>query len=386
MSADTQLRTADTALTAAPRRSTRTLTWDTIIIAITVAFLVAASLGVEHFGTERNFLFLVLDLGPILLLALPMTLIIITGDIDLSVASMVGLTSSAIGVMWEAGLPLETILVLAVVLGAVLGAVNGLFVAVLGLPALAVTIGTLALYRGLSYVLLGDRAVADFPRDFSGWTIGATGWLPNVLPYFVGLAVVFAVVLHATPAGRAIYAIGANVTAAAYAGIHVMRTRFLLFVTSGAVAGLVGAFWTMRYSSARGDNAFGLELTVVAAVLLGGVSIFGGKGSLPGVLAGAVLLMSLQNALRLESISTEALTVVTGSLLIASVLLPNIVARTRQALRRRRPPPEDHPAGPAPGGPATPAIDPDPDPDPDRNAPDHSDPLLHDPTAADAAR
>ncbi|HLU29103.1 MAG TPA: ABC transporter permease, partial [Glycomyces sp.] len=200
-----------------------------------------------------------------------------------------------------------------------------------------VTIGTLALYRGLSYVLLGDSAVATFPRSFTGWTIGSVGWMPNVLPGLLLLAVVFAVVLHATPLGRAIYAIGANVTAAAYAGIPVLRTRFLLFVTSGAVAGLVGAFWTMRFSSARGDNAFGLELTVVAAVLLGGVSIFGGKGSLPGVLAGVVLLMSLQNALRLERISTEALTVVTGSLLIISVLLPNVVARVRQATRRRRP-------------------------------------------------
>ncbi len=341
MSVDTSPRTADTAPTAPVRRSRRALGWDAAIIAVTIVLLVVASLGVEHFGTSRNFGFLVLDLAPILLLALPMTLIIITGDIDLSVASMVGLTSSAIGVMWEAGLPLETILVLAVVLGAVLGAVNGALVAGLGLPALAVTIGTLALYRGLSYVLLGDSAVASFPRSFTGWTIGSIGWVPNVLPALLVLAAVFAVVLHATPAGRAIYAIGANATAAAYAGIRVRRTRFLLFVTSGAVAGLVGAFWTMRYASARADNAFGLELTVVAAVLLGGVSIFGGKGSLPGVLAGVVLLMSLQNALRLERISTEALTVVTGSLLIVSVLLPNILARSRQALRRRRPDPTD---------------------------------------------
>jgi len=341
MSAETQLRTADTTPTAPVVRTRRTFGWDAAIIGVTIAFLIAASLGVEHFGTARNFGFLVLDLAPILLLALPMTLIIVTGDIDLSVASMVGLTSSAIGVMWDAGLPLETILVLAVVLGAILGAVNGFFVAVLGLPALAVTIGTLALYRGLSYVLLGDSAVATFPRSFTGWTIGSIGWVPNILPGLLLLVAVFAVVLHATPIGRAIYAIGANVTAAAYAGIRVMRTRFLLFVTSGAVAGLVGAFWTMRFSSARADNAFGLELTVVAAVLLGGVSIFGGKGSLPGVFAGVVLLMSLQNALRLERISTEALTVVTGSLLIISVLLPNVLARIKTVLRRCRPPDPD---------------------------------------------
>ncbi|MFC4556288.1 ABC transporter permease [Georgenia faecalis] len=355
MSADTSTRVADTAPLAPARPRTRrgALTWDTAIIAVTLAFLVAASLGVEHFGTARNFGFLVLDLAPIFLLALPMTLIVITGDIDLSVASMVGLTSSAIGVMWEAGMPLETILVLAVVLGAVLGAVNGFFVAVLGLPALAVTIGTLALYRGLAYVLLGEGAVATFPRSFTGWTVGATGWMPNVLPGLLLLAVVFAVVLHATPVGRSIYAIGANVTTAAYSGINVGRTRFLLFVASGAMAGLVGAFWTLRYSSARGDNAFGIELTVVAAVLLGGVSIFGGKGSLPGVLAGVVLLMSLQNALRLGSVSTEALTVVTGLLLIVSVLLPNVLVRIRRMRSPRRP--ADPVPDPAPHQPAAPA-------------------------------
>jgi rhamnose transport system permease protein len=330
MSADTTTRVADTTL-GSPRAARRgSVGWGTAIIVVTLVFLVAASVGVEHFGTARNFGFLVLDLAPILLLALPMTLIVVTGDIDLSVASMVGLTSAAIGVMWEAGLPLETILVLSVVIGAVLGALNGFFIAVLGLPALAVTIGTLALYRGLAYVLLGEGAVATFPRSFTSWTIGSVGWMPNVLPILLVLAAVFGVVLHATPAGRAIFAIGANVTAAAYAGINVMRTRFLLFVTSGAVAGLVGAFWTLRYSSARGDNAYGLELTVVAAVLLGGVSIFGGKGSLPGVLAGVVLLMSLQNALRLGSVSTETLTVVTGLLLIVSVLLPNVLARVRR--------------------------------------------------------
>lgn len=315
------------------------LGWDSAIIAVTVVFLVVASLGVEHFGTARNFGFLVLDLAPILLLALPSTLIIVTGHIDLSVASMVGLTSAAMGVMWNSGLPLETIIPLVVVVGAVLGAVNGFFVTVLGLPALAVTIGTLALYRGLAFVLLGDTAVADFPRSFTGWVIGTVGdgAVPNVLLPLLLLTVIFGVVLHATPVGRSVFAIGANETAARYAGIRVGWTRFWLYVTSGAVAGLAGVYWTLRYSSARGDNAVGLELTVVAAVLLGGVSIFGGRGTLPGVLAGVVLLGSVQNALRLERVSTEALTVVTGLLLIVSVLIPNVTAAVRlRAARRRR--------------------------------------------------
>ncbi|TDD65075.1 ABC transporter permease [Jiangella aurantiaca] len=319
-------------------RSSRMVGWDGAVVVVTALFIVIAALTVEHFGTSRNAGFLILDLAPVLLLALPMTLIIVTGEIDLSVASTVGLTSSAMGVMWNNGLPLETIMPLCVVIGAVLGAVNGIFVTALGLPSLAVTIGTLALYRGLAFVLLGDTAVADFPRDFTGWTIGDLGAssIPNVLIPMLVIAGLFAAVLHATPTGRAIVATGANATAASFAGIPVGRVKFWLYVTSGAVAGLVGVFWTLRYSSARADNAAGLELTVVAAVLLGGVSIFGGKGTLPGVLAGVVLLTSLQNALRLADVSTEALTVVTGSLLIVSVLAPNVVTAVRTTLSRRR--------------------------------------------------
>jgi rhamnose transport system permease protein len=160
--------------------------------------------------------------------------------------------------------------------------------------------------------------------------------VPNIVIPLLVLLVLFAVVLHLTPTGRAIFAAGASPTAASFAGINVPRLKFWLFVVSGAVAGLVGAYWTLRFSSARGDNATGLELTVVASVLLGGVSIFGGKGTLPGVVAGVVLLMSLQNALRLASVSTETLVVVTGALLIISVLAPNAATAIRSVVTRRR--------------------------------------------------
>ncbi|SDE33235.1 ABC transporter permease [Glycomyces harbinensis] len=332
MSTEAPARRRDSALLRAAT------TWDAAIIGVTLVFLVVAAQTVEHFGTARNAGYIILDLAPILLLALAMTLIVTTGEIDLSVASTVGLTSAAMGVMWNAGMTLEAIMPLAVLLGAVLGAVNGLFITGFGLPSLAVTIGTLALYRGLAYVLLGDTAVADWPRLFTGWTLGniGEGAVPNVLAPMAVLAIVFGLVLHATPIGRSVYAAGANPIAAAYTGIAVGRLKFWLYVTSGAMAGLVGVLWTLRYSSARADNAYGLELTVIAVVLLGGVSIFGGKGALPGVLAAVVLLVSLQNALRLAHVSTEALTVVTGSLLIAAVLAPNAASAVRGALHRRR--------------------------------------------------
>ena len=316
----------------------RFASWDTAIITLTVAVLIIASFAVDNFGTSRNFTFLILDLLPIILIALPMTMIIVTGEIDLSVASTLGLTSSLMGWFWNNGLSIQMIIPLCIVIGAVLGAFNGFLITGLGLPSLAVTIGTLALYRGLAFVVLGDGAVADFPFGYTGWVTGTIGGgsVPNVLIPILILAVIFGIVQHATPIGRSLYAIGANAQAAHFSGIRVARTKFWLYVVSGAVAGLVGVLWTLRYSSARADNGSGLELAVVAAVLLGGVSIFGGKGSLPGVIAGVVLLAALQNALRLEDVSGQALNIVTGALLVLSVLLPNIVSAVRGNWQRRR--------------------------------------------------
>lgn len=315
----------------------RLASWDVAVIAVTVLVLLVASAKVESFATTQNFGFLVLDLLPIALVALPMTFIIVTGEIDLSVASTLGLSSAVMGSLWNSGLSIEVIVPLCIVLGAALGAVNGFFVTVLRLPSLAVTIGTLALYRGLAFVVLGDSAVADFPAQYTSWVTGNVGdsSIPNVLILLLILAAVFGVVLQATPVGRAVFAVGASEQAARFAGVRVGQMRFWLYVVSGAVAGLAGVLWTLRYSSARADNGAGLELAVVAAVLLGGVSIFGGKGTLPGVLAGVVLLAALQNALRLSDVSNEALNVVTGALLIVSVLAPNSANAIRSAIQRR---------------------------------------------------
>ncbi|GAA2686182.1 MULTISPECIES: ABC transporter permease [Actinosynnema] len=325
----------------------RLLGWDAAIIVVALLAVVLSSVLVDGFGTTRNAGYLVLDLLPIVLLALPMTFIVITGEIDLSVASTLGLTSAVLGALWDAGLPIETIMPLCVLLGALLGAVNGLFVTVFKLPSLAVTIGTMALFRGLAFVVLGDSAVADYPASFTGWVTGSSGGVPNVLLPLVLLAIVFTAVLHATPIGRAVYAAGAGQEAARFSGVRVDRLKFRLYVTSGAVAGLAGVLWTLRYSSARADNGAGLELAVVAAVLLGGVSIFGGKGAMPGVLAGVLLLGVVQSALRLSDVTNEALNIVTGALLVVSVLLPNLL---RAATRRR--------AGPTTGTASAPTTNP----------------------------
>lgn len=323
---------------AVPPAISRLLGWETAVVAIAVAVLLVASGTVENFGTSTNFTFLVLDLLPIALIALPMTFIIVTGEIDLSVASILGLSSAVMGDLWNRGLTIEMIIPLTIVVGGLLGLVNGFFVTVLKLPSLPVTIGTLALYRGLAFVVLGDRAVADFPVAYTSWVTGTIGGsaVSNVLVLLVVLALVFGVVLHATAFGRSVFAAGASEQAARFSGVRVDRLKLWLYVASGAVSGLAGVLWTFRYASARADNGVGLELAVVAAVLLGGVSIFGGKGALWGVLGGVLLLAVLQNALRLSDVSNEVLNIVTGALLIISVLLPNVASATRAGLQRRR--------------------------------------------------
>jgi rhamnose transport system permease protein len=317
-------------------------TWDAAVIIALIVVIIVGSAAIEGVGTPRFYRFVALEAIPVALIALPLALVVITGEIDLSVASIVGLSCTVLGELWRLGVTSLPVLIAAtLVLGAVLGAVNGVFVTVFGLPSLAVTIGTLALYRGLAFVVLGDQAVADYPRS---WTSGAISPIPGtVIPWFVlvlaGLAIVFGVLLYATPIGRALYAIGNNAEAAGFAGVSVLRTKFALFVTTGAVAALAGVFWTFRFASARADNAEGLELTVITAVLLGGVSIFGGRGGLVGVLAAVALLGILRNALQLADVPANALIIVTGSLLILSVVGPNVIRMTRDRLRRRRPTP-----------------------------------------------
>jgi rhamnose transport system permease protein len=313
----------------------RLLRWDTTLVLLLVVVAVAGQRASPDFLTGTNLFYLGLDIGEIALLALPLTLVIVAGEIDLSVASVLGLSSALIGYLWDAGWALETIFPAVVVAGALAGALNGFLVTRLGLPSLAVTIGTLALYRGLAFVVLGDRAVADLPATYTRY--GTTPLPGTHVPYptalFAVLAVLFAVVLHATPFGRSVFAIGANREAAFFSGIRVKRTKLVLFVLSGAVAGLAGIVYTLRFASARADNGTGLELAVVAAVLLGGVSIFGGKGTLGGVVAAVFLLGGVRNALILNDVSNDTLNVVTGLLLIGSVVAPSAV----RALARARP-------------------------------------------------
>ena len=315
------------------------VTRETAVIALLVAVIVYSLVRVPNFDGPLTLTYLLLDTTPILLIALPMTLVIITGEIDLSVASIVGLSSVLLGVLVEAGWSVPMAAAAAIGSGVVAGGLNGFLVAYVGLPSLAVTIGTLALYRGLAVGLLGTKAVTEFPdrwTDLATAKIGETG-IPQVMLLFVVLALAFAWLLHFTSFGRGVYDIGLNEEAAHFTGVAVERTKFLLFVFSGAVSALAGVYFTLRFGTARGDNASGMELAVIAAVLLGGVSIFGGRGKLHGVIAGVLLIGVLSSALRLDGVTVNVTNIIIGLLLVASVVSTSVLAWASGLTSRRTP-------------------------------------------------
>jgi rhamnose transport system permease protein len=312
----------------------RLVRWETLICGlILVAWVVGAGLSSDFLSAD-SFTTASLDLSEVALMALPMALLVVAAEIDLSVASVLALSSACMGELWNSGQPIELIMVECILIGACCGAVNGFLVTRLGLPSLAVTIGTLSLFRGLAFVVIGDQSVTDFPATWTDRAFGnfAGTAIPNTMVLFGVLAVVFAVLLHATGFGRKIFAIGANEEAARFSGVRVKRIKFWLFVLSGAVAGLAGVVISLRNSTAAANVGTGFELTVVTAVVLGGVSIFGGRGTIGGVVLALVLLGSINKALTLsDSISSYWIQIVTGTLLIGSVLVPNLAVRAREA-------------------------------------------------------
>ena len=302
-----------------------------------------------NFDGPLTLKFLLQDIAPILLIALPMTLIIITGEIDLSVASIMGLSSVLVGVLHEDGMSIPAAALAGPRWSASLcGALNGFLVAYVGLPSLAVTIGTLALYRGIAVGLLGTKAVTDFPEKWTDLATGTIGesQLPAGHDPVRGAGRRVRVLLHFSTFGRGIYDIGLNSEAAHFTGVDVARTKLILFMLSGVVSAFAGIYFTLRFGSARGDNATGLELQVIAAVLLGGVSIFGGRGRLHGVIAGVVLIGVISSALRLEGVTVNVTNIIIGLLLVASVISTASWPGSPRTLRRKAPPTPAEPSAP----------------------------------------
>jgi rhamnose transport system permease protein len=320
--------------------------WETLLVVALVGLVVLGTSLSPFFLTPGNFSNLIAALMEVAIMALAMTLIIVAGEIDLSVESMAGLASAILGFLWAAGVPLEIGIPVVLLVGAVGGLMNGLLVARAGLPSLVVTLGTLALFRGLALIVLGPRGISDFPAAFTELGFGKVPGtlIPWPFVVFLALAVVLGIVLHRTWIGRHIFAIGKNTGAARFSGVRVTRIKVGLFVLSGLIAALAGIILTSRLSSARADAGQGMTLTVVTVVLLGGVNIFGGSGTIPGVALAVIAVAVMQNALRLASVTVEVQSIALGLLLILSVVIPTFAHQARSAIDRvrgGRPPPAD---------------------------------------------
>lgn len=268
------------------------------------------------------------------LVALPMTYIIITGGIDLSVGSILGLCAIVLGVSWKSfGLPLEIAIMLAVFVGALAGFMNGLFITRVGVPPLIMTLATLALYRGLAEGISQARSVRGYPEWFYRFGQGEVAGIPTQLWLLIAALIVAAVVLSRTVFGRTLYAIGHNETGARFSALAVDRTKLIIYTLSGFMAGLASIVFVSRVSTTRSDMGTGLELDVIAAVVLGGTSIFGGTGTILGTALGVVLIQLLKNGLALTGVKGDATIMVIGIVLIAAILITNFAKSRHSGVR-----------------------------------------------------
>jgi rhamnose transport system permease protein len=334
------------------RRLTRGLArWETLLLLALLALIIMGNALSQYFLTAGNWSNLVAALMEVAIMAMPMTLIIVAGEIDLSVESMAGLASAVLGFLWAAGVPMLVAIPLVLLMGVLGGLLNGLIVARGGLPSLVVTLGTMALFRGMALIVLGPRGVSDFPAEFTELGFGKVPGTPIPWPFvvFIGLAIVLGIVLHRTWIGRQVFAIGKNPGTARFSGVRVTRVRVSLFVLSSTVAALAGIILTSRLSSARADAAQGMTLTVVTVVLLGGANIFGGSGTIPGVVLAVLAVAVMQNALRLAQVTVEVQSIALGLLLILSVVIPNFAHQAKLAIDRVRRG-RSSPPGPVAGG------------------------------------
>lgn len=316
-------------------RLARVGTWSNALALLTLLMIAVAWVTIDGFGTPSNLSQVAAGVSEKGLMMLPLALIIIAREIDLSVASIAGLASVIFGSLLVAGWPTLAAAAAALVVGGLCGAFNGYFIAYWQLPSLIVTLGSLALFRGLCYIILGSTSYSDLPAAVTNFGFGyvAGTWIPlPVVPLIIAIAV-FGVVLHRTTTGRRIYAVGGSPDVAKYSGVRVARLKLLLFVTSGLICALAGIIYTARLSSARADNLFGTELDVITIVFLGGVSFLGGVGRIAGVAWALALVAVLRNVLGLQEVGGDAQTTAIGSLLIVSLLMSNLV--TRLSARRR---------------------------------------------------
>jgi rhamnose transport system permease protein len=303
---------------------------EVVLLGVLIVLMIVMSLLSPLFLTLGNLLNTSRFFVEVGLMALGMTLIIITGGIDLSVGSNLALVSVAVGFSFAAGLPLPLAIVFGLVVGVAAGLFNGLFITLLDLHPLVVTLGTFALFQGLAYGLSRAEAVSDFPGWFAYFGQAYLGPVPGQLFIFVVAVVVVWLILSRTRFGRYVYAIGNNEEAARFSGVPINRVKLILYSGMGLLVGIASVIYTSRVYTARGDSGLGLELDVISAVVLGGASIYGGSGTIGGTMLGVLIIATLRNGLVLAGVPSTWQVFVLGVLLLVAVFLNEFFRRREE--------------------------------------------------------
>jgi rhamnose transport system permease protein len=302
--------------------------WEVLLLAVAIAVFVVNSLASPYFLSPWNLSDATFNFTEKAMIAFPMALLIIAGEIDLSVAAIIALASTAMGYALQFGVGTPGLVVIGLGVGLLCGALNGALVTRLGLPSIVVTIGTMSLFRGIAFIVLGDKAFTGYPASFAFFGQGYVWWVFSFeLALFAALAVAYGVLLHRTSFGRAVYATGNNPTAALFSGIRVARVKFLLFLMTGLMSGVASVCLTSRLGSTRPSIALGWELEIVTMVVLGGVSILGGSGSIPGVVIAALVLGMVTFGFGLLNVPGIVMSIFIGLLLIGVIALPRLARR-----------------------------------------------------------
>ncbi len=308
------------------------LSWEMLLVLVAVAIFIVNSLASPYFLNAWSISDLTFNFAEKGLIALAMALLIIAGEIDLSVAAIIALASTAMGMAMQAGLDTPGLVAVGLAVGLACGAFNGLLVTRLGLPSIVVTIGTMSLFRGIAYIVLGDEAFRGYPASFAYFGQGYVWWVVSFeVVLFAVMALVFWFLLHRTIFGRTVFAIGNNPVAAAFSGVRVERVKFILFCLTGLMAGVASVLLTSRLGSTRPSIAQGYELEVITMVVLGGVSILGGSGSITGVVLAAIIMGLVTFGLGLLNVPGIVMSIVIGLLLITVIALPILWRRVREA-------------------------------------------------------
>ncbi|MBZ9682922.1 MULTISPECIES: ABC transporter permease [unclassified Mesorhizobium] len=310
--------------------SSAIFSWEALLVVVAIAIFAINSFASPYFLDPYSLSDLTFNFTEKGLIAFAMALLIISGEIDLSVAAIIALASTMMGMAVQAGADTPTLVAIGVVVGLGCGAFNGLLVTRLGLPSIVVTIGTMSLFRGIAFITLGDQAYKGYPESFAFFGQGYVWWVVSFeLVLFLIAAVIYWFLLHRTSFGRRVFAIGNNPVAAQFSGVRVGRIKFILFCLTGLMSGIASVLITSRLGSTRPSIAQGYELEVITMVVLGGVSILGGAGSIVGVVLAALIMGLVTFGLGLLNVPGIVMSIFIGLLLITVIALPIVWRRLR---------------------------------------------------------